>query len=132
MLEPVLFLVFIDDLDQGIASNILKFADDTKIFKEVRDSIDCEALQRDLDNVVLWAQKWQMEFNIKKCKGMHVGRQNDCCEYYMGGSKLVEEILEKDLGVWISADTKCSQQCRYAVSKANKVLGTIKRTITYL
>jgi len=58
---------------------------------------------------------------------MHVGRQNECCEYYMGGSKLVE----KDSGVWISADMKCSQQCRYAVNKANKVLGMIKRTITY-
>jgi len=62
---------------------------------------------------------------------MHIGRQKDCCEYYMGGSKLVEETLEKDLGVWISADMKCSQQCRYAVNKANKVLGMIKRTITY-
>jgi len=66
VLGPVLFLVFINDLDQGIASNMLKFADDTKIFKEVSDNIDCEALQRDLDNVVLWAQKWQMEFNIKR------------------------------------------------------------------
>jgi len=36
------------------------------------------------------------------------------------------------IGVWISADMKCSQQCRYAVNKANKVLGIIiKRTITY-
>ena len=37
VLGLVLFLVFfINDLDQGIASNILKFADDTKMFKEVR------------------------------------------------------------------------------------------------
>jgi len=33
----------------------------------------------------------------KKCKVMHVGRQTDCCEYYMGRSKLVEETLAKDL-----------------------------------
>ena len=38
MLGPVLFLVFRNDLDHGIASNILKFAEDTKIFKEVRDN----------------------------------------------------------------------------------------------
>jgi len=70
---PVLFLVFINDLDQGIASNILKFADDTKIFKEVKDNIDRAALQRDLDNVVLWAQKWQMEFNVKSANFCMLG-----------------------------------------------------------
>jgi len=57
VLGRVLFLVFINDLDQGISSSILKFADDIKLFKEVRHNTDCEALQRDLDNVVLWAEK---------------------------------------------------------------------------
>ena len=69
-------------LDQSIASNILKSADDTKIFKEVRDNTDCASLQRDLDNVVLWDQKWQMEFNVKKCKVVHVGRLTNSCECY--------------------------------------------------
>ena len=96
-----------------------------------RPTKDCEVLQRDPDNVVLWAQKWQMEFNVKKCKVMHVARQTDCCEYHMGGSKLTEETLEKDLGVLISADTICSQQCTSAVNKASKVLGMVERTISY-
>jgi len=30
-------LIFINDLDEDINSSILKFADDTKIFKEVRN-----------------------------------------------------------------------------------------------
>jgi len=41
VLGPLLFLVF--DLDKGITSNILNSADNTKIFKEVRDSIQCES-----------------------------------------------------------------------------------------
>jgi len=36
---------------------------------------------------------------------------------------------EKDLGVWISADMKCSKQRMYACNKAMKVSGMIKRTI---
>jgi len=35
LLGPLLFLIFINDLDKDINSNILKFADDTKIFKEI-------------------------------------------------------------------------------------------------
>ena len=53
-------MIFINDLDEDISSNILKFADDTKIFKEIRCSSDCSQLQADLDKLVLWAQKWQM------------------------------------------------------------------------
>jgi len=50
---------------------------------------------------------------------MHVGKQKNSCSYYMGGMKLIEEVEEKDLGVWISADMKCSQQCMYAFNKAS-------------
>jgi len=32
----VLFLLFINDLDKGIVSNIIEFANDAKIFKEVK------------------------------------------------------------------------------------------------
>jgi len=49
----------------------------------------------------------------------------------LAGSKLIEETLEKDLGILILADMKCSQECMYAVNKASKVLGMIKRTISY-
>jgi len=49
-------LIVINDLDEDINSN--NIADDTKIFKEVRNSADCSQLQADLDKLVLWAQKW--------------------------------------------------------------------------
>jgi len=44
VLGPLLFLIFINDLDEDISSNILMFADDTKIFKEVRCSSDCRLI----------------------------------------------------------------------------------------
>ena len=54
-----------NDLEDEISSNVLKFADDTKIFREVKDNKDCSILQSDLDKLVCWSQKWHMEFNVK-------------------------------------------------------------------
>ena len=56
VLGPLLFLIFVNDLDDDINSHILKFADDAKIFKKVRNSADCSQLQADLAKLVLWAQ----------------------------------------------------------------------------
>jgi len=49
----------------------------------------------------------------------------------MEGSELSDASLEKNLGVWILADMKCSKQCMYAFNKATKILGMIKRTIRF-
>jgi len=51
VLGQVLFLTFINDLDSGIRSWILKFADDTKIFNRVNSTADVERLQQDLDTL---------------------------------------------------------------------------------
>ena len=64
------------DLDKDITSKILKFADDTKLLRPVRDPKDCLQLQNDLDSVQEWATKWEMTFNVDKCKVLHFGRNN--------------------------------------------------------
>ena len=46
---------------------MLKFVDDTKIFRQVRDVQDNISMQADLDQLVEWADKWQMQFNVSKC-----------------------------------------------------------------
>ncbi len=36
VLGPILFLVYIDDLEEGVTGNILTFADDTKLFRKLK------------------------------------------------------------------------------------------------
>ena len=36
VLGPILFLVYINDLEEGVTGSILKFADDTKLFRKLR------------------------------------------------------------------------------------------------
>jgi len=62
---------------------------------------------------------------------MHVGRTNQKFSYVMNGQILDTVDSEKDLGVMISSDLKSSNQCIHACSKASKMLGMIKRTISY-
>lgn len=131
VLGPLLFVIFINDLDCGIENCILKFADDTKIFGKVVNEDDKESLQRDLDNLLEWADRWQMQFNVKKCKVMHMGSKNRGYDYSMNNINLEAVNVEKDLGVSVSMDIKSNNQCLNAYNKASKVLGMINRTIKY-
>ena len=73
---PILFNLFINDLELGVSREVAKFANDTKLFKVVRTQRDCEELQRDLYKLGEWEPKWQMWFSVSKCKVMHVGAKN--------------------------------------------------------
>ena len=64
VLGPILFLIFINDLDDDLSSKVLKFADDTKVFRTVKTDTDKETLQDDLTKLVKWSEKWQMLFNF--------------------------------------------------------------------
>ena len=68
VLGPILFLLYINDLEEGVTGKILKFADDTKLFRKVKEIGDKQNLQDDMDTLVKWSEKWQMLFNFGKCK----------------------------------------------------------------
>ena len=131
VLGPILFLVYINDLEEGVTGKILKFADDTKLFTKTREIGDKQNLQDDIDKLVKWSEIWQMLFNFGKCKCLHIGPGNTSMTYEMGGTILSITEKEKDLGVTMNANMKVSEQCRIAASKGNQVFGMIRRNITY-
>jgi len=131
VLGLILFLIYINDLDNGVKNWILKFADDTKIFSAVNNNLDRSVFQKDLDNLLRWAEEWQMLFSVLKCKVMHLGYKNHCYSYYMDGKQLDTAEEEKDLGIIITKDLKVSQQCKQAYAKASRMLGLINRSIKH-
>ena len=102
-----------------------KFADDTKWAKKVMGDNDKLEFQQGLDNLMEWANTWQMEFNKDKCQILHLGKKNSKQEYTMGGVKLDSTEWEKDLGVLVHNSLRPSLQCSKAVKKANSVLGQL-------
>jgi ribonuclease P/MRP protein subunit RPP40 len=133
VLGPLLFVIFIDDLDEWVfpLSIPFKFADDTKLTRSLKSHDDANRLQEALDRAVDWANLWQMTFNVDKCCVIHFGNSNPNTVYKMEGSdlKCVEE--EKDLGVLTNKSLKPKSNCAKAAKKANGILGQMKRTFTF-
>ena len=130
VLGPLLFIIYINDLDNGVSSNFGKLADDTKIGQKICSQRDNDILQRELDLLQEWAKKWQMEFNTSKCSILHIGRLNTEKGYALDGTELRKLNSERDLGVIISQDLRPREQCINARNKANRILGFISRTVT--
>ena len=67
MLGPLIVLIMIADIDKDIsASNLIDFADDTRLYSSVGDVTDCDNLQFDQDTVYDWASSDNMFFNSKQ------------------------------------------------------------------
>ena len=134
VLGPILFLIFINDLPLEVLSHVSLFADDSKLFTKIvsdsnkdQDSHNgIEALQRDLNAVRDWACRWKMEFNVDKCKIMHLGTTNPKHTYTMGGTNLAVTSEERDLGVLIDDKLSFRNHIKGIVGKANRVLGLIR------
>ena len=131
VLGPLLFIIFANDLECGLQSPVLKFADDTNIFRRVVQQRDYMQLQADLDTVWEWARVWQMDFNVAKCKVMHMGTRGVGYDYCMGGRRLEVVDQERDLGVLISNSLKVAGECQQAYAKANEMLGLVARVIRH-
>ncbi|XP_067872000.1 la-related protein 6-like [Heterodontus francisci] len=70
VLDPLLFLVYINDLNFNVGCMIGKFAADTKICRVVDSEAYSCRVQNNINSLVEWSEKWQMEFNPEMCESV--------------------------------------------------------------
>jgi len=77
VLGPILFVIYINDMPDCVAATAYLFADDTKLYKEIKSPEDSNSLQRDLDSLQEWSNTWLLKFHPNKCKVMTVSNKKN-------------------------------------------------------
>ena len=141
VLGPILFVLYINDLPTNVESEIRLFADDTKLFTRSDIPGATDTLQNDLDILQQWSEKWLLRFHPEKCHVLKLGTKKSEVEYHMtkrnsdGNNvslNLAESPFEKDLGVFIDNKLNFKEHVHRTTSRANKIMGVIRRTFDFL
>ena len=131
VLGPLCFLLYINDIGNGICSTLRLFADDTLLYGLVHNNQDAIKLQEDLDNLTAWAQTWQMNFHPSKCYVLRIHRSKEPTihNYTISGHILQSLDQHPYLGVTITKTLNWKAHVSKIKNKANKTLGFIKRNL---
>ena len=138
VLGPLLFLIFIADLEKDLRSRIvevLKYVDDSKLLCNLDSPEDVEESQRSLEAVYRWAAQNNMQWNDGKFQVLRLGKNEDLKDETYLFSPDYKEVIErkeavKDLGVMVDQNLDFGVQRRKALSKAWRKLGWISRTFS--
>lgn len=105
-----MFILYINDLPEILknGSEIYLYADDTKIYRQIKTQDDMKLLQEDIDCMREWSEKWLLVFHPKKCKSMRIGNCNVRNNGYSMNEKITETSSEKDIGVIIDSKLQFS------------------------
>ena len=136
VLGPTLFIYYINDLPNVVENiNIKIFADDTKAYKGIKNEDDAKLLQKAIDEMFQWTQKWLLQFNKDKCKILHLGKNNPKYNYTIGEEEnivnLSETELEKDLGIYIDPNLDLKKHIKSIVKKASHTSYKILKNFSY-
>ena len=135
VLGPLLFVIYINDLPTHLDCSTLMFADDTKVYSQIHSPEDAYKLQEDLVKLEKWSHDWLLVFHPDKCKIISIGRHEDIIyahNYTLLGQELEHIDEEKDLGVIIDSELTFESHITSKVSKANQMMGLVRRVFSFL
>ncbi len=140
LLGPILFLIIINGVDSVVTpgTHIKLYADDAKIFREIKYRSDCDILQNDLNTVVQFLTDWQLKINIDKCSSLKLMRsrcsKNFAYDYNINGVTIKNSSCERDLGVYVSTHPihglAFSKHISITCAKARRMCFLINRFFT--
>ena len=131
VLGPLLFLAYINDMPLEADSKLALFADDSYLYRKIMSPKDAEQLQKDLNKLVVWEQKWSMEFHPEKCKLLRITNKRkiiDTC-YQIHGQEIEKVDKAKYLGLTLQKDLLWNTHISNICAKANNTRFFLQRNL---
>ena len=132
VLGLLMFLLYVNDIYDNTSSSIRMFADDCVLYRIIQTPSDHHYLQNDLDAIILWANKWQMNLNVNKSVVLHCTRSQSphLSDYYMDSKPLPTQEQHQYLGLTIHQSLSWSNHIHNITSKASRTLNFIRRNLS--
>ena len=121
-MSPVLFNIFINDLDNEIKCTLNRCADEKELSCVDDAPEGQDGIQRDLDKLEKWACVNLMRFNKAKCKVLHLGRGTLWYQYRLWDERIERSPSEKDLDVLVDENLDMRHQSALAAQEANHII----------
>ena len=142
MLGPLLFLIYISDLSEGLSSNAKLFADDASLFIVVHDSnTSALELNSDLAKINRWAFQWKMRFipdHKKQAQKVIFSRKSKAISHpplvfnnnnnNNNNNNVIQTTSQKHLGIILDTRLSFEKHLETVLCKINKT----KVSNTYL
>ena len=132
ILGPLLFLIYINDLSEGLSSNTKLFADDTSLFSVIHDSnTSALELNSDLAKINRWAFQWKMSFNPdpkKQVQEVIFSWKSKAISHpplVLNNNNVIQTISQKHLGIILDTRLSFEKHLETLIYKINKTIGLI-------
>ena len=139
VLGPLLFLIYINDLEKHIKSKIKFFADDTMIFSVVHDPLlTANELNHDLHMINCWAHQWKLDFNPDINKQAvevlfsHKSKKPTHPPLFFNGAEVLRVNEHKHLGLILDSKLSFFEHVNEKIKIARKGVGVLKYFSSYL
>ncbi|KAF7248293.1 Craniofacial development protein 2 [Varanus komodoensis] len=117
VLGPILFNLFINDMEEGVNTLLIKFTDNTKTGAVATTEEQLLQIQKDLDRLWKWAGDNRRAFNVDKCKVLHLGHRNRFHKYRLH--------LEYCVQFWVPRFKKDAGKLERVQRRATKMIKTL-------